>query len=94
MNDLNGIPIDIIYIIKEYIPYNVLFYTSKKYFEKYYIKYRLLDMGKISKKSIDNILSIDKDYYISRNYLIYLKQINITSNRYLNMLLRNDYDYI
>ena len=94
MKSIRELPNDVLNIIKDFLPYDVLFYTSKKYFENFYIKYRLLDIGKISKKSINNLLLVDTDYYINKNYLIYLKKNNITNNRYLNMLIRNDLNYI
>lgn len=94
MKSISELPNDVLNIIKDFLPYDVLFYTSKKYFENFYIKYRLLDIGKISKKSINNLLLVDTDYYINKNYLIYLKKNNITNNRYLNMIIRNDLNYI
>ena len=85
------LPLELVNIIKSYLPKNVLFYTCKNNFEKYYIKFRLLNSSEISKQSC---VLIDRDYFIRKNYLIYLKSNNISNNRYMTMLIRNDFNYI
>ena len=90
--NVDNLPSDVINIIKKFLPKNLLFYTSKDNFERYYINFRLLNTSDLSKKN--TILNIENDYFIRKNYLLYLKSNNISKNRYLNMLIRKDYDYI
>lgn len=90
--NIDNLPSDVVNIIKNFLPKNILFYTSKVNFEKYYIKFRLLNTSDLSKKN--TILNIENDYFIRKNYLFYLKSNNISKNRYLNMIIRKDYDYI
>lgn len=90
---IKTLPDELINIIKEYLPKNVLFYTSKKNFEKYYINFRLFNSyNAIDKKT--NILNIENDYFIRKNFFFVLKSNYISNNQYINMLIRNDYHYI
>lgn len=89
---LEVIPDDIINVIKEFLPINVLFYTSRRYFEKYYINYRLFINKSNTKKN--NLLHITNDYYIRGNHFLQLKYNTINNSRYLNMIIRFDHFYI
>ena len=92
---LDNIPHDVINVIKEFLPINVLFYTSKKYFEKYYINYRLFINKNNNNNVVDNyLLHISNDYYIRGNHFLQLKYNAINNSRYLNMIIRFDHDYI
>lgn len=90
---IDNLPDELIDIIKQYLPKNVLFYTNKTNFEKYYINFRLFNCSQILDKKI-NILNIENDYFIRKNYLLVLKSKYISNNQYIAMIIRNDYDYI
>lgn len=90
---MENLPDELINIIKEYLPKNVLFYTSKNNFEQYYINFRLFNLSQVLDKKI-NILNIENDYFIKKNYLMFLKSNYISNNQYMNMVIRNDHDYI
>ena len=89
---LEILPEDVINIIKDYLPVNVLFYTSKKYFEKYYISYRLFVNKNNSNNN--NLIHITNDYYLRKNYFLCLNFNSINNNRYLTMIVRFDHNYI
>lgn len=90
---INRLPDELINIIKEYLPKNVLFYTSKKNFENYYINFRLFNSLNFQDKKT-NILNIENDYFIRKNYFLILKSNYISNDQYITMLIRNGYDYI
>ena len=91
MNIVNKVPDELVVLISEYIPRDVLFYTSKNNFENYYLSYR---MSNFARDKTNNVIKIENDYFIRKNYYIFLKSREITNNRYINMIIRKDLYYV
>lgn len=91
MNIVNKVPDELVILISEYLPKNILFYTSKQNFEKYYLSYRTLTF--VNNKN-NNVIKIENDYFIGKNHYIFLKSKKITNNRYIRMIIRKDLYYI